>query len=101
MPDHRTAIVTGDDIETLAQAVAAIGSPLLAEHIRKPAEAIIQRLRDTLAAYEPAAVEAASSQYEREGEIEIDEGAVCSRGETGVYVVAWVWVADETTDEDE
>ncbi len=33
--------------------------------------------------------------YHRDGEIEIDESAVVSRGgEPGAYVQAWVWVED-------
>ena len=38
---------------------------------------------------------AARKQYHRDGEIEIDEGAVVSRGsDCGAYVAAWVWVPD-------
>lgn len=37
----------------------------------------------------------AKDQYEREGEIEIDEVAVVSRGsDDGAYVAAWVWVSN-------
>jgi len=33
--------------------------------------------------------------YHCDGEIEIDEGAVVSRGESdGAYVQAWIWVAN-------
>ena len=40
---------------------------------------------------------AARSQYQREGSVEIDEGAIVSRGdEAGAYVQAWVWVALDT-----
>ena len=53
---------------------------------------------------DPAAAEAkehyrkaASDQYARDGEIEIDAGAVVSQGDDpGAYVAAWVWVYDET-----
>lgn len=38
-------------------------------------------------------VQAARSRYHREGEIEIDDTAVVSRGDdAGAYVMAWVWV---------
>jgi len=38
-------------------------------------------------------VKAAKAEYHSEGEIEIDEGAVVSRGtDSGAYVAAWVWV---------
>lgn len=38
--------------------------------------------------------EAAKNEYEREGEIEIDDNAAVSRGDdTGAYVQAWVWVS--------
>jgi hypothetical protein len=36
---------------------------------------------------------AAKAQWEEEGEIEIDDGALVSEGdESGAYVAAWVWV---------
>jgi hypothetical protein len=42
---------------------------------------------------------AARSQYESEGEIEIDDNAKVSRAEgnpdVGAFVQAWVWVSDE------
>ena len=39
---------------------------------------------------------AARAEYEREGEVEIDDNAVISRGDdAGAYVQAWVWVSDE------
>ena len=35
----------------------------------------------------------AREQHEREGEVEIDEGAKLSEGDdNGCYVAAWVWV---------
>lgn len=43
-------------------------------------------------------VAAARKFYQRDGEIEIDDGAKISRSETnedkGAYVAAWVWVDD-------
>lgn len=40
-------------------------------------------------------VEAAKVQYQRDGEIEVDDGAIVSRGsDKGAYVAAWVWVYD-------
>ncbi len=39
---------------------------------------------------------AARAEYHREGEVEIDDNAVISRGDdAGAYVQAWVWVSDE------
>lgn len=39
-------------------------------------------------------VELAKQRWHRDGEIEIDDGAVVSRGdEDGAYVAAWVWVS--------
>ena len=35
---------------------------------------------------------AARDQYQREGEIEIDDSAIVSDSEDGAYVQAWVWV---------
>ena len=44
-------------------------------------------------------IAAARSQYESEGEIEIDDNAKLSRAEgnpdDGAFVQAWVWVSDE------
>ena len=44
-------------------------------------------------------IAAARSQYQSEGEIEIDDNAKLSRAEdnpdTGAFVQAWVWVSDE------
>lgn len=44
-------------------------------------------------------IEAARRLYEREGEIEIDDGAKVSRADdnpdAGAYVQAWVWVYDQ------
>ena len=42
---------------------------------------------------------AAKKQWERDGELEIDDNAVVSIGDDpGAYVAAWVWVADSTKD---
>ena len=42
---------------------------------------------------------AATQQWHREGEIEIDSNAVVSKGDDpGAYVAAWVWVADSAID---
>lgn len=39
---------------------------------------------------------AARAEYHREGEVEIDNNAVISRGDDpGAYVQAWVWVSHE------
>jgi len=36
---------------------------------------------------------AARDQYQKDGEIEIDDHAIVSRGDScGAYVAAWVWV---------
>jgi hypothetical protein len=41
-------------------------------------------------------IKAARAQYHKDGEIEIDDGALVSRGDDpGAYVQAWVWVSDE------
>jgi hypothetical protein len=44
----------------------------------------------------------ARTEYQRDGEIEIDEGATVSRSDDGgAYVQAWVWVYNPKTLEDE
>jgi len=41
-------------------------------------------------------IQRAKAQYEEEGSVEIDDNAKLSVGmDKGVYVEAWVWVADE------
>jgi hypothetical protein len=44
-------------------------------------------------------IEAAKTEYRREGEIEIDDKAKISRApgnpDRGAYVEAWVWITDE------
>lgn len=52
---------------------------------------------------EQAYVEAAREQWQREGEIEIDDKAIVSGSDDrGDYVMAWVWVADpDNTDEED
>jgi hypothetical protein len=42
-----------------------------------------------------AYVEEAIETYLRDGEIEIDNNAILSRGETGAYVMAWLWIDEE------
>lgn len=52
---------------------------------------------------EPFAVGLARDQWEKEGEIEIDDYAIVSNGsDNGAYVMAWVWVdyADTEYDKD-
>ena len=47
--------------------------------------------RDEITAFQRAADE----HYGRDGELEIDDGAVVSRGDdAGAYVLAWRWVTD-------
>ena len=47
-------------------------------------------------------IEAARDQYHRDGEIEIDDHAVVSRGDDpDAYVAAWVWVSNDTVGDDE
>jgi hypothetical protein len=39
----------------------------------------------------------ARKEYQRDGEIEVDDNAVVSRGsDPGAYVQAWVWVYNDT-----
>lgn len=42
----------------------------------------------------------ATEQWAKDGEIEIDQNAVVSKGDDpGAYVQAWVWVYDDETEE--
>ena len=52
-------------------------------------------------------IQRAREEYGRDGEIEIEEGAVVSRGsdrsrgsDPGAYVQAWVWVSDPEGEEE-
>jgi len=86
--EYRRAIVTDEDIQLLA---GALGNNSSDDVI-----SLIDRLQFTLDAYEPGAIQEAQSIYGDAGSIEIDEGAICSRGEDpGLYVQAWVWVNDD------
>lgn len=41
-------------------------------------------------------IEAARAQHASDGDVEIDDNAVVSRGtDNGAYVQAWVWVDDD------
>ncbi len=90
-PDLRQAIVIADDVATIKRELKSRGTS-------SPAMRIIKRLEDTFDAYEPNMVEKADEEWGKDGEIEIDPGAVCSRAQGnedgGCYVQAWVWVYD-------
>ena len=46
-------------------------------------------------------IELARAVWAKDGEIEIDDNAVVSRGDDpGAYVAAWVWVSDPDPDPD-
>ena len=46
-------------------------------------------------------IASARDEYQTDGEIEIDDNAVVSRGsDPGAYVAAWVWVYSDTDDDD-
>lgn len=83
----RKAVILQSEVRLIE---AALKRPDRPQHnVRK----VLNRLVETFAAYEPKMVALATEQYHRDGEIEVDEGATCSRGETsGCYVQAWVWV---------
>lgn len=91
--DHRLALITNRDIEILKSVIPMDATAALD---------IIKKCEETFEAYEPGAVEQAQSEYGSEGECEIDDGAVCSRGDdNGLYVQAWVWIADDEIEEDD
>jgi hypothetical protein len=93
MSDHLLALVTKQDVETLKSVIPTDATAALN---------IIKKCEETFEAYEPGAIEQAQSEYGRDGECEIDDGAVCSRGaDNGLYVQAWVWIADDELDEDD
>ncbi len=89
--DDRKAIITVGEHTALTKVLIEGDSGAL-----DLARAALTRIKETFDAYEPGMVKAACEQYEREGEIEVDEGAVCSRSDDpGCYVQAWVWVCDQ------
>jgi hypothetical protein len=65
----------------------------------KPFDRIIKELDETIAEQEaPEAVRyrEAAEKLSKDGELEIDSGAIVSMGDDpGAYVMAWVWVPDE------
>lgn len=90
MKVDRKALVLQSECTILAKALRT-GSPKATFEAMK----VVERLREAFKAYEPSKVAQAEAEYHKDGEIEIDEGAVCSRGEdSGCYVQAWVWVYD-------
>ena len=60
--------------------------------------AICKRLRDALADCTIPRLQhyrAAARRHHRDGELEIDPGAVVSKGDDpGAYVMAWLWIDD-------
>ena len=78
---------------SVAESMARIQDADFSEEEFKWARAAIARM----AAAEPQLIEAARESYANH-ELEIDDDAVCSMGEGGAWVSAWVWVADPLTD---
>lgn len=60
--------------------------------LRGKAERIVQDRADGLATTQE--IEAARANYESD-EINVDEGALTSRADDGVWVNAWVWISPE------
>lgn len=86
----RKAVILQSEVRALKKALTKFGQP------QGAVKRALDQLEATFAAYEPNKVEQAIAEYHRDGEIEIDEGAVCSRGDDdGCYVQAWVWVYDK------
>lgn len=64
-----------------------------ADVIAKLNELYKERVDDENDGESKAYVSTARAQYNRDGEVEIDDNAVVSRGDDGgAYVAAWVWV---------
>ena len=61
------------------------------EFYKRALEALRETIDPQLQKYRDAAMRSS-----RDGEIEIDPGAVVSKGEdAGAYVMAWLWIADD------
>jgi hypothetical protein len=60
---------------------------------------LCRRIRDALTALDDPKLDryrAAAVEQSSDGELEIDPGAVVSKGvDRGAYVMAWLWVSDE------
>lgn len=86
--------LTKGDVELVKIALKDKGAPF---------ERIIKEIDETVVEQEaPAAVKyrEEASKLAKDGELEIDDGAVVSMGDDpGAYVMAWVWVADEAMEE--
>lgn len=65
----------------------------------KPFDRIIKELDDTVVEQEgpeATAYREAASELSKDGELEIDDGAIVSMGDDpGAYVMAWLWVSEE------
>jgi hypothetical protein len=60
---------------------------------------LCKRIKDALQDVDnpaSAAYRAAATEQSSEGELEVDPGAVVSKGDDhGAYVMAWLWIADD------
>lgn len=95
-PKYCQAIVTVNEVLALREFVRKAELPENSETLRGKVQDILDRCMTTFQTYEPRLVIWAQENLQRDGEIEIDSGAVVSRGDDpGAYIAAWVWVADE------
>lgn len=95
MPKHCQAIVTTDDVLLLDAFSKKAELPESQQALGDKVKGLLDRLHQTIESYEPGMVQTAKELYQRDGETEIDDGAVVSRGEdNGAYVSAWLWVSD-------
>ena len=60
------------------------------------ASSVVEQRRETIVPEERRAyVEQAIKTYFDEGEVEIDGNAIVCRGDTGAYVMGWLWIDEE------
>ncbi|MFP3609228.1 hypothetical protein SB778_03825 [Paraburkholderia sp. SIMBA_050] len=69
----------------------------------KTAYAELQRARSEMLFADPDLLNEARERYAdgSDDNVEIDDGALISEGEGGTWVLAWVWVAGSTSEDDD
>lgn len=107
------SMLTGSNAEDLVAALRAIaesartqpsGVAVVHSSLIEKAEAALKAFDKTglEATREMLTIERARELHASEGELEIDDDAVVSRGDDhGAYVSAWVWVPDPDPDTDD
>jgi hypothetical protein len=76
--------------------ICALPALLRAAGHEEAALSVVEQRRETLVPEERRAyIEEAIKTYFHEGEVEVDGNAILSRGDTGAFVMGWLWIDEE------